>query len=103
MIDVVVASFFLLMLAAVICWLVVVRKPINIILFFKYGNGGKSCWSYNAPSSLTKRFSYLELVAATDGFAEDRRLGEGGSGQVCKGIMTDLGCTVGCEENLCRI
>lgn len=45
---------------------------------------------------MLKRFSYQELVAATatDGFAEDRRLGQGGSGQVYKGIMTDLGCTV---------
>ncbi|VVA11631.1 PREDICTED: L-type lectin-domain [Prunus dulcis] len=35
-----------------------------------------------------------ELVAATNDFANDRRLGQGGSGQVYKGIIQDLGCTV---------
>jgi serine/threonine protein kinase len=44
--------------------------------------------------SLPRRFSYRELVAATIGFAEDRRLGQGGSGQVYRGIIPDLGCEV---------
>ncbi|PRQ48206.1 putative protein kinase RLK-Pelle-L-LEC family [Rosa chinensis] len=46
-----------------------------------------------ALSSINPRqFTYQELVAATNGFANDRRLGQGGSGQVYKGIIQDLGC-----------
>ncbi|KAJ7966299.1 putative Kinase [Quillaja saponaria] len=41
--------------------------------------------------ALPKRFHYQELLAATNGFANDRRLGQGGSGQVYKGILIDLG------------
>ncbi|KAG5110138.1 hypothetical protein JHK82_039361 [Glycine max] len=38
-----------------------------------------------------RRFGYNELVAATNGFADDRRLGEGGTGEVYKGFLSDLG------------
>ncbi|KAG4962674.1 hypothetical protein AAZX31_14G099700 [Glycine max] len=38
-----------------------------------------------------RRFAYNELVAATNGFADDRRLGEGGTGEVYKGFLSDLG------------
>ena len=41
-----------------------------------------------------RRFGYNELVAATNGFADDRRLGEGGYGQVYKGFLSDLGRVV---------
>ena len=41
-----------------------------------------------------RRFAYNELVAATNGFADDRRLGEGGYGQVYKGFLSDLGRVV---------
>ncbi|KAK9949153.1 hypothetical protein M0R45_004691 [Rubus argutus] len=44
--------------------------------------------------ALPRHFPYQELVAATNGFANDRRLGQGGSGQVYKGIIQDLGCVV---------
>ncbi|XP_050384205.1 L-type lectin-domain containing receptor kinase IX.1-like [Argentina anserina] len=44
--------------------------------------------------ALPRQFTYQELVAATNGFANDRRLGQGGSGQVYKGIIQDLGCAV---------
>ncbi|PRQ48210.1 putative protein kinase RLK-Pelle-L-LEC family [Rosa chinensis] len=44
--------------------------------------------------ALPRQFTYQELVAATNGFAKDRRLGQGGSGQVYKGIIQDLGCAV---------
>ncbi|KAL0016552.1 hypothetical protein SO802_003621 [Lithocarpus litseifolius] len=40
--------------------------------------------------ALPKKFSYLDLVAATQGFADDRRLGQGGSGQVYGGTLGDL-------------
>ncbi|KAM1021751.1 hypothetical protein ACFX2I_042809 [Malus domestica] len=41
-----------------------------------------------------KRFAYKELAAATNGFANNVRLGQGGSGQVYKGMLKDLGCAV---------
>ncbi|CAB4308595.1 unnamed protein product [Prunus armeniaca] len=44
--------------------------------------------------ALPKRFAYKDLVAATNGFANDRRLGQGRSGQVYNGFIQDLGCTV---------
>ena len=44
--------------------------------------------------AMPRRFGYEEIVAATNGFADDRRLGEGGSGQVYKGFLSDLGRVV---------
>lgn len=44
--------------------------------------------------ALPRRFAYQALVAATIGFANDRRLGKGGSGQVYKGVLHDLCCAV---------
>ncbi|XP_020206230.1 L-type lectin-domain containing receptor kinase IX.1 [Cajanus cajan] len=44
--------------------------------------------------AMPRRFGYKELVAATNGFADDRRLGEGGSGEVYKGFLSDLGRVV---------
>ncbi|KAL2317962.1 hypothetical protein Fmac_031838 [Flemingia macrophylla] len=44
--------------------------------------------------AMPRRFGYKELVAATNGFVDDRRLGEGGSGQVYKGFLSDLGRVV---------
>lgn len=41
--------------------------------------------------ALPKRFSYQELALATNGFADSRRLGQGGSGLVYRGILTDPG------------
>ncbi|KOM48812.1 hypothetical protein LR48_Vigan07g251600 [Vigna angularis] len=43
---------------------------------------------------MPRRFGYEEIVAATNGFADDRRLGEGGSGQVYKGFLGDSGRVV---------
>ncbi|CAL1366319.1 unnamed protein product [Linum trigynum] len=54
---------------------------------------GKSAVSLNTDlerRALPKKFSYAELSAATNGFADERRLGEGGSGLVYRGHLSDL-------------
>ncbi|KAL9330769.1 hypothetical protein ACSQ67_000379 [Phaseolus vulgaris] len=43
---------------------------------------------------MPRRFGYGEIVSATNGFADDRRLGEGGSGEVYKGFLNDGGRVV---------
>ncbi|XP_057720356.1 L-type lectin-domain containing receptor kinase IX.1-like [Arachis stenosperma] len=45
-------------------------------------------------ATIPRRFDYKELVAATNGFAEDKRLGQGGSGEVYKGVLSYLGRVV---------
>ncbi|XP_009363448.3 LOW QUALITY PROTEIN: L-type lectin-domain containing receptor kinase IX.1-like [Pyrus x bretschneideri] len=84
-------SAFVVMLGVAMCvWLVVlIRKNRN------------SSFNVTTPLNVDlerlafpKRFTYKELVAVTNGFGNDRRLGHGGSGQVYKGMLQDLGCTV---------
>lgn len=40
--------------------------------------------------SLPRKFTYQELVNATNGFADERKLGRGGSGLVYKGTLSNL-------------
>lgn len=40
--------------------------------------------------SLPNKFTYQELVNATNGLADERKLGRGGSGLVYKGTLSDL-------------
>ncbi|KAL2326056.1 hypothetical protein Fmac_025114 [Flemingia macrophylla] len=42
-------------------------------------------------ATIPRRFEYKELVDATNGFSDDRRLGHGASGQVYKGVLIYLG------------
>ncbi|KAK9933207.1 hypothetical protein M0R45_020410 [Rubus argutus] len=87
---VIVVSGLILTLGIVVCWLVVMRKRRN-----NYSQHVPSLNTDLERLTLPKRFTYQELVAATNGFANDRRLGQGGSGQVYKGLLQDLGgCTV---------
>ncbi|KAL6270324.1 hypothetical protein ACE6H2_027235 [Prunus campanulata] len=91
-IGAVAVSVFILILGVAICWLVVKRRMNRID---EHGNDSNSVASTDLVwQALPRRFSYQELVAATNDFANDRRLGQGGSGKVYKGIIQDLGCTV---------
>ncbi|KAG5110137.1 hypothetical protein JHK82_039360 [Glycine max] len=45
-------------------------------------------------ATIPRRIDYKELVAATKGFAADARLGRGSSGQVYKGVLSNLGRVV---------
>ncbi|KAI6696529.1 hypothetical protein NL676_016648 [Syzygium grande] len=55
------------------------------------GTSAESCIEIG---DLPRRFSYHELVTATNGFASDQSLGQGGSGHVYKGFLKGLGCPV---------
>jgi len=44
--------------------------------------------------TIPRRFEYKELVDATNGFSDERRLGQGASGQVYKGVLSYLGRVV---------
>ncbi|XP_015884187.1 L-type lectin-domain containing receptor kinase IX.1 [Ziziphus jujuba] len=84
---IVVAIFLALLFGVGIC-LIVTRK-----LRKKRNKRGHESISVNTNlerGALPKRFSHQELVAATGGFANGRKLGQGGSGQIYKGTLTDI-------------
>ncbi|EEF38273.1 kinase, putative [Ricinus communis] len=59
----------------------------------KMNNSKKAGHSVNTDlemGSLPKKFTYKELARATNDFAVDRRLGQGGSGLIYKGTLNDL-------------
>lgn len=87
--------FFILMLCVAYWWLV--KKRIKRTRRNQNDYSGVALPSINTDLqtlALPRQFAYQELVAATNGFTNDRRLGQGGSGQVYKGIIQDLGCIV---------
>ncbi|KAF2321225.1 hypothetical protein GH714_035758 [Hevea brasiliensis] len=49
--------------------------------------------------ALPRKFGYQELAEATNNFANDRKLGEGGSGLVFKGFLRELGRLVAVKKN----
>ncbi|KAK9902605.1 hypothetical protein M0R45_001537 [Rubus argutus] len=89
-----VVPFFILMLC-IYLW-AVIRK------WIKRSHGTENNSGVALPSinkdlqmlALPRQFTYHELFTATNNFANDRRLGQGGSGQVYKGFIQDLGCVV---------
>ncbi|KAL5562747.1 hypothetical protein UlMin_032494 [Ulmus minor] len=51
-------------------------------------------WEFEYGIGAPRRFSYNELVHATNNFAGSEKLGEGGFGEVYKGYLSDLNLTV---------
>ncbi|KAF8396173.1 hypothetical protein HHK36_017786 [Tetracentron sinense] len=91
------AIFFVLMISmCVVGWLVVQKK--RRIKKAADSSNGTSVNGYIERDALPKRFAYKELDLATNNFAKDRKLGEGGSGRVYKGYLNDLGRLVAVKK-----
>ena len=91
-VSVAVSVLILMLVVGVISWLLTGAKRKR----YKNDSHGGDTDTVSSISTdlergaLPKKFSYLDLVAATEGFADDRRLGQGGSGQVYRGTLGDL-------------
>ncbi|KOM48805.1 hypothetical protein LR48_Vigan07g250900 [Vigna angularis] len=75
-------SVLFMLVVAAVSWFIIIKK-----------RRSEDGFGFNG-AAMPRRFGYKELVAATNGFADDRRLGEGGTGQVYKGFLSDLGSVV---------
>ncbi|EEF38274.1 L-type lectin-domain containing receptor kinase IX.1 [Ricinus communis] len=95
-IAVIVVGCILLALGVVACLFVRNRRFIKEKL--KGRPAGASVNTALERGALPKRFSYEVLAKATNGFASDRKLGEGGSGRVYKGALSDLCCLVAVKK-----
>ncbi|KAL2318021.1 hypothetical protein Fmac_031897 [Flemingia macrophylla] len=87
--------------------LVLLSATAVVVLFMRRKRRREKCLLYQVdelgPASIKfdldkatipRRFEYKELVDATNGFSDDRRLGHGASGQVYKGVLSYLGRVV---------
>ncbi|KAL5185360.1 L-type lectin-domain containing receptor kinase V.9 [Glycine soja] len=74
-----------LVVVAVTCSIFLVLLIIGVSLLIFIKKTRREDGSDLDKASMPRRFGYNELVAATNGFADDRRLGEGGYGEVYKG------------------
>ena len=85
----------LMLVVGVISWLVLVQgRRIKNKIHRDEADLVSSISTDLERGAFPRKFSYLEIVAATDGFANNRRLGQGGSGKVYKGDLGDLGRSV---------
>ncbi|KAI3408435.1 Protein kinase domain-containing protein [Psidium guajava] len=80
------AACFLLVISAGYCFTVVKRGE-------KHGYAAITDIDKEI-GALPAKFTYQELLMATNGFADDHRLGQGGSGQVYKGFLSHSDRTV---------
>ncbi|XP_050387367.1 L-type lectin-domain containing receptor kinase IX.1-like [Argentina anserina] len=89
-------TFIVIMFGVGLYWSMVKKRKTKIKEYENvYSNAAVPSISKHLETlAFPRRFSYQELVAATFGFANDRRLGHGGSGQVYRGVLQDLGCLV---------
>ncbi|XP_030533920.1 L-type lectin-domain containing receptor kinase IX.1-like [Rhodamnia argentea] len=79
----------ILVVVAVAFFLLVISAGSGSFLVKKSEKHGYGALTDIEISTLPAKFTYQELLAATNGFAEDRRLGRGGSGQVYKGFLSN--------------
>ncbi|XWS56078.1 hypothetical protein CRYUN_Cryun09bG0055800 [Craigia yunnanensis] len=88
-----VCSVVILLLGLVTGWLLLKKRKGNGVEQNGHANGthdvGISAYTHLEGGGLPKRFSYQELFTATNGFADDERLGHGGSAHVYKGKLDD--------------
>ncbi|CAL2233538.1 unnamed protein product [Prunus armeniaca] len=91
-------TLLILMIGVALCSLVVKKRTVRIGGHENYSKDVTSINKDLERRAFPKRFSYKELVAATNGFANTGRLGQGGSGHVYKGILQDLGCEIALKK-----
>jgi len=98
MVGVVVTCCMVLVAVAanVSAWIIIMKKRRGKVVHCVHGDGGKgrSVRFDLDRETIPRRFDYTELVEATKGFADETKLGRGGSGQVYKGVLSYLGRVV---------
>ncbi|KAJ4835817.1 hypothetical protein Tsubulata_031357 [Turnera subulata] len=77
---------FVLILGGLVGWFVLKKR-----ITTNNGREGNKIGVDLEKGALPRKFTYQELSLATNGFADSRRLGQGGSGLVYRGTLTDLG------------
>ncbi|XVE61383.1 hypothetical protein DITRI_Ditri06bG0035100 [Diplodiscus trichospermus] len=84
--------FVFLVLGLVTTWLLLKKRYGKNVAQNGHANGTQSFTSICSDlerGSFPRKFSYQELFRATNGFADDGRLGQGGSAHVYKGTLDD--------------
>jgi len=86
------STVLVVVVASVAVWVMIRKKRRDTVDKSNDGEGGANSAKFDLDrATIPRRFDYKELVAATNGFADDRKLGRGASGQVYKGVLSDLG------------
>ena len=82
----------MVVVVSVAAWVMITKKRKGKVDNDNNGERGATPVKFDLDrATLPRRFDYKELVVATKGFADDARLGRGSSGQVYKGVLSDLG------------